>query len=282
MKRFFSLILFAAVFSVILTGCGSSDDTSTGNAQGTKKDTLEAAREKGVLVVGSSNDAPFAYINKDTKEFSGIDADIIKEVAKQLGIPKVEMKEVKFENLLLELNNKSIDLVTDGMYRKPEREKIALFTDTWYKQGEVLVVPKDSSIAGIDDLKGKVVGAQKGTAFSEMAENLQKEGKIGKVSTFGSSAELLLAANTKKIDATIIDGVVAAYSLKTDSSLNLKMVTPYDAQAVGYIAASARKEDKELVEAINKELEELKNNGFILKVLKKYGLTEDFFVPAGK
>lgn len=282
MKRFLSLILFVALFSVILAGCGSSDDTSTGNAQETKKDTLEAAREKGVLVVGSSNDAPFAYINKDTKEFSGIDADIIKEVAKQLGIPKVEMKEVKFENLLLELNNKSIDLVTDGMYRKPEREKIALFTDTWYKQGEVLVVPKDSSIAGLDDLKGKVVGAQKGTSFLEMAENLQKEGKIGKVSTFGSSAELLLAANTKKIDATIIDGVVAAYSLKTDSSLNLKMVTSYDAQAVGYIAASARKEDKALVEAINKELEELKNNGFIIKVLKKYGLTEDFFVPAGK
>lgn len=266
---------------LILAGCGSgSADTSSGSEEKTEaKDTLEKAKEAGVLVVGSSNDAPFSYVDKDTKEYSGIDAEILKEVAKRLGIPKVEMKEIKFENLLLELNNGNIDIVADGMYRKPEREKIALFTDIWYKQGEVLVVPKDSTIAGLDDLKGKVVGAQKGTTFLEMAQKLKDEGKIGEVVTFGSSAELLLAANTGKIDATIIDGIVAAYSLKTDASLNLKLVTPYDAQAVGYIAASVRKKDTALAEAINKELKELKESGFILEVLKNYGLNEDFFVP---
>lgn len=201
-------------------------------------------------------------------------------MAKRIGIPKVELKEVKFENLLLELNNKNIDLVSDGMYIKPEREKIVQFTDIWYKQGEALVVPKTSPIKGIDDLKGKVIGAQKGVTFLELAQKLQAEGKIGRVDIFGSSAELLLATNTGKIDGTITDGVVAAYSISKDPSLNLKIVSPYKAQASGNIAAAARKEDKTLVEAINKEIEELKKNGFILKVLKKYGLNEDYFVPA--
>lgn len=284
MKKIYSLMMFLAMACLILAGCGSgssSAETSSGSEkkQTEAKDTLEKAKEEGVLVVGSSNDAPFSYVDKDTKEYSGIDADILKEVAKRLGIPKVEMKEIKFENLLLELNNGNIDIVADGMYRKPEREKIVLFTDIWYKQGEVLVVPKNSTIAGLDDLKGKVVGAQKGTTFLEMAQRLKDEGKIGQVSTFGSSAELLLAANTGKIDATLIDGVVAAYSLKTDASLNLKLVTPYEAEAVGYIASSVRKEDTALAEAINKELKELKESGYILEVLKSYGLNEDFFVP---
>ncbi|AGK53484.1 substrate-binding periplasmic protein [Bacillus sp. 1NLA3E] len=280
MKKIVSLIMIVTLVSSILAGCGSSSKTNSNSAAAEKKDTLEAAKEKGVLIVGSSNDAPFAYIDKDTKKYSGIDAEILTEVAKRIGIPKVELKEVKFENLLLELNNKNIDLVSDGMYIKPEREKIVQFTDIWYKQGEALVVPKTSPIKGIDDLKGKVIGAQKGVTFLELAQKLQAEGKIGRVDIFGSSAELLLATNTGKIDGTITDGVVAAYSISKDPSLNLKIVSPYKAQASGNIAAAARKEDKTLVEAINKEIEELKKNGFILKVLKKYGLNEDYFVPA--
>ncbi|MDF2903577.1 MAG: family 3 extracellular solute-binding protein [Bacillus sp. (in: firmicutes)] len=280
MKKIVSLIMIVTLVSSILAGCGSSSKTNSNSAAAEKKDTLETAKEKGVLIVGSSNDAPFAYIDKDTKKYSGIDAEILTEVAKRIGIPKVELKEVKFENLLLELNNKNIDLVSDGMYIKPEREKIVQFTDIWYKQGEALVVPKASPIKGIDDLKGKVIGAQKGVTFLELAQKLQAEGKIGRVDIFGSSAELLLATNTGKIDGTITDGVVAAYSISKDPSLNLKIVSPYKAQASGNIAAAARKEDKTLVEAINKEIEVLKKNGFILKVLKKYGLNEDYFVPA--
>lgn len=280
MKKVMNLILLVTLLMSFLAGCSGGSETSSINASKEKKNTLEKVKEKGVLVVGSSNDAPFAYIDKDTKEFTGIDAEIIKEVAKRLGIEKVEMKEVKFENLLLELNNGNIDLVTDGMYRKPEREKIALFTDIWYQQGEALVVPKDSNIKGIDDLKGKSVGAQKGVTFLELAQNLQKEGKIGRVEIFGSSADLLLATNTGKIDATLTDGVVAAYSIKQDPSLSLKVVSPYKAQAVGKIAASARKEDKELIEAINQEIGKMKEDGSILKVLKKYGLNEDYVYEA--
>lgn len=115
-----------------------------------------------------------------------------------------------------------------------------------------------------------------------MAQDLEKQGKIGRVDIFGSSADLLLATNTGKIDATMTDGVVAAYSITKDPSLNLKIVTPYKAQATGKIASAARKEDKTLVEAINKELAELKKEGFILKVLKKYGLNEDYYVPTNE
>ena len=88
-----------------------------------------------------------------TNEFTGIDAEIIGEVAKRLGINKVEMKQIPFENLLVELNNNSVDMVTDGMYVKDERKKLAKFTNIWYKEGEAIVIPKDSKITSKDDLK---------------------------------------------------------------------------------------------------------------------------------
>jgi polar amino acid transport system substrate-binding protein len=287
MKKVTKMLLLTILSIILLAGCGG-EKTTNGNASDSKGDskasasTLEKAKEKGVLVVASSNDVPFAYIDKDTKKFAGIDAEIITEVAKRLGIPKVEMKEVKFENLLLELNNKGVDMVTDGMYIKPERQKIANFTNIWYTEGEALVVLKDSPIKGLDDLKDKVVGGQKGTAFLEFAQKLQKEGRIKEVKVFNSQSELLLAVNTQKIDACITDSAVAGYSITKDPTLNLRLVSPYKAEASGNIGAAVRKEDKELLEAVNKELDKLKEEGFILKVLKEYGLNEDNFVAAGK
>ncbi|MDN3954995.1 substrate-binding periplasmic protein [Sporolactobacillus laevolacticus] len=281
MKRWFMSALILVLLVGILSACGSSN-SSSGSSSGKTTDTLAAAKKKGVLVVGSSNDAPFAFIDQKTKKFSGIDAEIIKEVARRLGIPKVEMKQTKFENLLLELNNKNVDLVTDGMYINPQRQKIAKFSTVWYTEGEAFIIPKNSPIKSVDDLKDKVVGAQKGTAFFDFANKLKKEGKIKQVNVFGSQADLLLAANTGKIDALVTDGAVAAYSLKQDPSLKLKMLDPYTPQASGVIGAAARKSDTKLVNAINKQINILKENGFIKKALKKYGMPDNYYVPVQK
>ena len=126
----------------LLAGCGASGASNGGADSSKSKDTLAAAKEKGVLTVASSNDAPFAFMDAKTNEFTGIDAEIIGEVAKRLGINKVEMKQIPFENLLIELNNNSVDMVTDGMYVKDERKKLAKFTNIWYKEGEAIVIPK--------------------------------------------------------------------------------------------------------------------------------------------
>lgn len=207
MKKLRNKLLIGMLVAVscigLLTGCGASG-SSAGAANSSKaKDTLGAAKEKGVLTVASSNDAPFAFIDAKTNEFTGIDAEIIGEVAKRLGINKVEMKQIPFENLLVELNNNSVDMVTDGMYVKDERKKLANFTNIWYKEGEAIVIPKDSKITSKDDLKDLVLGGQKGTAFLETAQKWQQAGLVKEVKVFGSQSELMLAVNTGKIDACI-------------------------------------------------------------------------------
>ena len=285
------LAALALLSTTLITGCSqpASSGTSTGSAPASTPpvtttapasggDTLDRIKQSGVLIVGSSNDAPFAFTDKDTGAFSGIDAEIITEVAKRLGIAKVEMKQIPFENLLLELNNKSVDMVTDGMYIKPERQKIALFTNIWYKEGEALVVLKDSTIAAVGDLKDKIIGAQKGTAFLELAQTWKDSGKVKDISIFGSQSDLLLAVKTGKIDACVTDGMVAGYSLSKDSSLNLKIVSPYTAESSGQIAASVRLSDTSFAKAVNEQIDAMKKDGTILAILKKYGMNEDYMV----
>lgn len=282
MKKLRNKLLIAMVVAVscigLLAGCGASG-AGNGAANGSKaKDTLAAAKEKGVLTVASSNDAPFAFMDAKTNEFTGIDAEIIGEVAKRLGINKVEMKQIPFENLLIELNNNSVDMVTDGMYVKDERKKLAKFTNIWYKEGEAIVIPKNSKITSKEDLKELVLGGQKGTAFLETAQKWQQAGLVKEVKVFGSQSELMLAVNTGKIDACITDGAVAGYTLSQDSSLSLKILSPYKAEAAGMIAAAVRKNDTALGDAVNEKIDEMKKDGTILKLLKKYGMNDDNFV----
>ncbi|EHJ01565.1 MULTISPECIES: ABC transporter substrate-binding protein [unclassified Clostridium] len=281
MKKLWSKLVILTLIVVscvgLMAGCGSSGNGGT-SAGSNSKDTLAAAKEKGVLTVASSNDAPFAFIDSKTNEFTGIDAEVIKEVAKRLGINKVEMKQIPFENLLVELNNNSVDMVTDGMYVKDERKKQALFTNIWYKEGEAVIIPKDSKITSKDDLKDAVIGGQKGTAFLETAQKWQKDGIVKDVKIFGSQSELMLAVNTGKIDACITDGAVAGYTLSQDSSLNLKILSPYKAEAAGMIAAAVRQKDTALADAVNEQIDAMKKDGTILKILEKYGMNEDNFV----
>ncbi len=280
-KKFTLLAVIVFLVSMVLTGCGSS--TSADKSDAVKKDpnasaTLNKLREKGVLTVGSSNDAPFAYLDASTNEFSGVDAVIIKEIAKRLGINKVEMKQIPFENLLIELNKSTVDMVTDGMYIKPARLEQALFTDVWYKEGEAVVVKKDSSIKAKDDLKDKVVGGQKGTAFLEVAEKWVAEGKAKEIKIFSNQAELMMAVNTGKIDACVTDGIVAGYTLKQDSSLDLRILSPYEAEAAGKIGAALRFEDKDFNAEVNKTLNDMKKDGTLMKILQEFGLNQDYFV----
>ncbi|WP_182185921.1 substrate-binding periplasmic protein [Pectinatus frisingensis] len=274
------LSILAALF--IFAGCGSNNtekSTDSSSAQNTADgNTLDKIRKSGVLVVGSSNDAPFAYIDAKTNEFSGVDSDIIKEIARRLGVKKVEMKQIPFENLLISLDNGSVDMVTDAMYIKPERLQKALFTNIWYTEAEAVVVKKESDIKSKSDLKDKVIGGQKGMTFLELADKWKNDGIVKDVKVFNSQSELMMAVNTGKIDACVTDGIVAAYTLKQNSSLDLRILSPYEPEASGKIGAAVRFADKDLLDAVNTELEKMRNDGTLKKILEKYGLPESYMV----
>lgn len=259
----------------VLGGCIS---TSKGDKASDDKSTLEKIKKDGVLTVASSNDSPFSYVDVDTNEYQGIDAEIIKEIASRMGIKEVKMVEVSFENLLVELNSGSVDMVVDAMYIKDERLKQAYFTDVWYKEGEAIVLPADSDITSVEDLKDKVVGGQKGTAFLELAQKWKEEGLVKDVVIYGKQTDLMLAVNTGKVDACVTDGIVATYTLAQDSSLDLKILENYEPEATGNIGAAVRFEDKDLLDAVNEELNGMKEDGTLLEKLEGFGLDDTYFL----
>ena len=305
LQKGMALLLTCVLAGGLLTGCGASTNTaatteassetaSTETAASTQAATTEEAtqaaggesellktiKDRGYIIIGSSNDAPFFYENVDTGELEGIDVEILKEICNRLGIPDIQMKVVDFSNLLVELNNDSIDMVTDAMYIKDERLDMALFTDVWYTEGEAIVTKSDSEFATKESLVDATMGAQPGTAFYETAQQWLDEGKIKELVGYENQATLMTAVNTGKVDAVMTDGIVSAYTLEQDSSLDLKLMSPYEAEAVGQIGAATRFEDQDFLNEVNGALNEMKEDGTLLSILEGFGLNEDYFVNA--
>lgn len=282
------LLCLATVLLISVSACGasntSSSPTSTSGSSSAETSSsgesklLQEIKKRGYIIIGSSNDAPFSYQDADSNKLKGLDIEILREICKRLGIPDIKMKVVDFTNLLVELNNKNVDMVVDAMYVKNDRLQVAAFSDKWYQEGEAVVIPQNSSIASKDDLKGKTIGAQPGTTFYDTAQQWLKDGKIGNLASYDNQATLMSAVNMGKVDAVITDGIVAGYTLSQDSSLKLKLLSPYKAEASGQIGSAVRFEDEDFLAEVNNTLNGMKQDGSLLKILKNYGLSKDYFV----
>lgn len=298
MKKLMAMALMGAMMATLFTGCGSAQETAAAStaagstaaeSTGTTADTttestdgesalLKEIKERGYINIATSNDAPFCYYDVDTNELKGLDVDILKEICNRLGIPEVRAQVTDFSNMLLELNNKNVDMVADAMYIKDERLEVALFTDVWYTESEAVTVREDSPITSKEDLKDAVMGAQTGAAMYEMAQKWKEEGKIKDLVGYENQATLMTAVNTGKVDAVVTDGILSAYAIEQDSNLKLRLLTPYEAEAVGRIGAAIRFEDKDFLEEVNGALNSMKEDGTLMDILASYGLNDDYFI----
>ena len=169
-------------------------------------------------------------------------------------------------------------MVADAMYITDERLEQALFTDVWYTEGEAVVTTAVSEFTTKESLKDASIGAQPGTAFYELAQQWAEEGTVKEVVSYENQATLMTAVNTGKVDAAVTDGIVASYTLAQDSSLDLKLMNPYEAEATGQIGAAVRFEDQDFLDEVNGALNEMKEDGTLMEILESYGLTEDYFI----
>ena len=274
-------IMLLVVMSIGIMGCGKGDSGNDGGSSSDGEqvsDTLKRLRKEGTLVVGSSGDAPFAYIDQDTKEFKGVDAEIIKEVAKRLGIKNVEMQLIPFSELILNLNSGNIDIIADCMYIKKERAKQIYYGEVWYTQGGGLLVPEDSDIKSVDDFdpKSTKVGYTPGTIWQGIVEEWKEDGLIKEAVATGDQSESVVALQYGKMDAFLTDSTVAedlfSNSPKTVEGLRLAENYKDDEASIGHIAPAVAFGNEDFMKEINDVVKELRDEGFIEKVFKDYGL----------
>ena len=96
-------------------------------------------QEKGTLIVGITNFAPMDY-KDENGEWIGFDADMAKLVAQELGV-EAQFVEIDWDNKIMELDSKNIDVVWNGMTLISEVTESMECTNAYCNNAQVVVVP---------------------------------------------------------------------------------------------------------------------------------------------
>ena len=99
----------------------------------------KAAENKVYLVGTNAEYPPFEYV--ENGEVAGLDADIIKEAAKRLGI-EYKWLNTNFDGLIPALQTKKVDLVIAGMSITPERAKAVNFSVPYLSSKVAIITNK--------------------------------------------------------------------------------------------------------------------------------------------
>lgn len=268
--KILSLSLAAVLSLGVLAGCGGNGATTDENAGGDEAAQTSMTREAGKLIMGTNAAFPpfeFTTTNGIVGEFDGIDIAIAKRIADSLGLELV-VEDMEFEGLIASANSGKVDMVIAGMTVKPERAEAVDFSDTYFTAAQSIVVAKDNTdITKAEDLKaGKKIGVVLGyTGDSIVTDTLAvEENNILRVSRGIDAVQEL---KNGKLDAVVIDSATAkALAEKND----LKVVEDAEVFEAEEYAIAIKKGNKELVDAVNKVLAEMKANGEIDALAEKY------------
>lgn len=96
-------------------------------------------QDKGSLIVGMTDFEPMDY-KSDNGEWIGFDADMAKLVAEKLGV-EVQFVEIDWDNKIMELDSKNIDVVWNGMTLTDEVTSSMECTNAYCNNAQVVVVP---------------------------------------------------------------------------------------------------------------------------------------------
>jgi polar amino acid transport system substrate-binding protein len=168
-----------------------------GRARPARADVLETIKGRGKLLAGVKYDTPpFGFVDS-SNEVAGFDIDLVREIAKKLGVP-VEFVKVTSPTRIPLLVSGNVDLVAASMTNTPERAQTIDFSITYYTGAQTLVVPENSTIAGTKDLKDKIVAVQQGTTLEK---NLAEVAPGATALPFRDYTSAWLALRQRRADA---------------------------------------------------------------------------------
>lgn len=167
LKKLFAALALA--FSVVLVACAPKA------AETAQEDSQWAKIEKaGVIKVATPGTyQPTSYHDEKTNELTGLEIEMMNEIAKRLGV-KVEYTELAFAESFTSIDNGSVDLFINNLDATKERqEKYNMSVPYKYTVGGAIVRADGSSgieKADLSDWAGKKAAGEAGTNFMKLAE----------------------------------------------------------------------------------------------------------------
>ena len=247
--------ILAAIMAIFVSGCASQ-----------KNDEIAKLINKKEIKVGlEANFKPLVF--KEGKNLKGIEPELAMKIGKITGT-KIVFYECPWNDLIPALEAGRIDVIMSGMTITADRAKKVDFTTPYIRAGQMALMRTGdigdfSSIEKILSTNRKIGFIQGTTGDFYVTEKCHNSQKV----PFKETADGIKSLTGKKIDVFIIDAPVV-WEMSTPSLTPL--LEPLTEEYLGW---AVRKNDKAMLEGLNKCMEQMKNDG-TLRAIKKQWVPE--------
>ena len=227
------ILVLCLVCVICLTGCGKRDDT--------------------LIMVTEAGFAPYEYY--DDGEIVGVDIDIAREIAKEMG-KELVVKDVAFDSIINEVKTGKADFGAAGISYTDERAKQVDFSINYSTSNQVVVVKNGSNIRDVNNIDGKKIAVQLGSVADTYVTSNFKNSEIVREKKYLAAIQDL---KDGKADAVVMDELPAKEMVKNNNDI---MILSGNLASDSY-GMIVKKGNKELLLAINKVIDRLKSEGKI-------------------
>lgn len=248
-KKILAVVLSVLMIASIFAACSSSS-------------------ENKLIMATNASFPPYEY--KDGENFAGIDVEIAQKIAEKLDM-ELEIQDVEFGSIVGGVQTGKFDMGMAGMTVTDKRLESVNFSTTYAKAKQVVIVKADSDIKSLDDLKGDgsmKYGVQQDTTGDIYASDTAENGGYGEdnVIRYKTGNDAVQALVAGKVQAVIIDNEPAKSYVSTNEGLTILDGAWVEEE----YAIAIAKENTELLDKVNKALEELTADGTIQTIVDKY------------
>lgn len=236
---------------------GTSEERTAENNYGLDTDTITVATSPGY--------EPFEFMEGD--ELVGYDIDIWNEFEERTGVT-VEWEQADFSGLLGLLDTERADVIAAQMGPTAEREEKYSFSDPISYFGSIVAVPEDSDIEDpTSDLVGSTLGVGAGNEQQQTLQEFYEEGDIQwEIYNSGTLENMLSDTEYGRLDGAVGQNIQVSMAIDA-SGLPLKITKPFE-ESVGTLVF--RKDDTELLEAINAYIADIQADGTLSEISEKW------------
>ena len=300
MKKRIMAVVLAGLTIASLTGCGgqsssgASSAASSASSESTAADTAQAdasaadagteaaaetdsssdaadsdvayIKNKGTMIVGITDFAPMDY-KDDNGDWIGFDADLAKKVGEDLGVD-VKFTEIDWDNKQLELDNKSIDVVWNGMTLTDEVKKSMECTEPYLNNAQVVVLPKDKAdkYPDTDSMKDLNFAVEAGSAGEAAAKDLGFN-----YTSLSAQSDTLMEVAAGTSDASIIDLLMAGAMIGEGTDYP-NLTHTLELTTEEYVVGARKGSD--LASYLNDEFAKFTKDGTMESIAKQYGVQD--------
>ena len=219
--------------------------------------------ENQLVMVTEADFAPYEYY--ENGEVVGVDVDIAKEIAKYLG-KKLVVKDIAFDSIINEVKTGKADFGAAGISYSDDRAKNVDFSINYAVSKQVVIVNNNSSITNVNGISNKKIAVQLGSIADTFVTEKYKNANVVRQKKYLAAIEDL---KTGKVDCVVMDELPAKEIVSKNEGIKI-LDGSLTNDSYGMVV---KKGNKELLDAINMVLQNLKDEGkideFIIKHTEK-------------